>query len=203
MPTNTVIRLALETDAERMLAIYTPIIRETAISFELEPPTVAEFQLRVSNTLRQTPWLVCEEDGKILGYAYAGSYRARAAYQWSVEVTVYVGPASRGRGVGRALYTALCRCLRVQGYHNAFAAIALPNDASVKLHEKLGFKPIGVYRSVGHKLGRWHDVGWWQLALRESGSSPSPPLPVRDVSDTPSWQRSLESGTGLLRLQPR
>ncbi len=198
MPTNTVIKLTLETDAERMLAIYTPIIRETAISFELEPPTVAEFQLRVSNTLRQTPWLVCEEDGKILGYAYAGSYRARAAYQWSVEATVYVGAAWRGRGVGRALYTALCRCLRVQGYHNAFAAIALPNDASVKLHEKLGFKPIGVYRSVGYKLGQWHDVGWWQLALQGFSASPTPPRPLPEVVTTPEWREAFQKGTETL-----
>jgi phosphinothricin acetyltransferase len=196
------IRLARESDTPQMLSIYAPVVRETAISFELEPPAEDEFRRRVTDTLRRTPWLVCEERGDIAGYAYAGQYRARAAYQWSVEVSVYVSAAHRRRGVARALYASLFECLRVQGYYRAYAGISLPNAASVELHERLGFGSIGAYRSVGYKLGKWHDVGWWQLALRESGSSPSPPLPVQDMSDSPRWRRALESGAGLLRLPP-
>lgn len=190
------IRLARESDAERLLGIYIPIIRETVISFELEPPTVAQFAERIRTTLDQTPWLVCDAGDEIAGYAYAGKYRPRAAYQWSAEVTVYVGASWRRKGVGRAVYTSLFECLRVQGYYNAFAAIALPNDASVMMHEKLGFKPVGVYRSVGYKLGAWHDVGWWQLALQDHASSPTPPRPLPEIFSAPGWVDALQAGTG-------
>ena len=160
------VRLATEDDAEGMLAIYAPVVRETAISFELEPPSVEEFRGRIRATLSGHPWLVCEIDGVIAGYAYASEYKSRAAYRWSVETTVYVSAHFRRRGVGRAVYSALLERLRALGFYNALAAIALPNDASVGLHESLGFKHLGTMRNVGFKLGGWHDVGWWQLELR-------------------------------------
>jgi L-amino acid N-acyltransferase YncA len=187
------IRLAREADAAQMLAIYAPVVRETAISFELEPPTEDEFRQRIRNVLEYAPWLVCEDNGDILGYAYASRFRPRAAYQWTVEVTVYVHPDRHRRGVGRALYMALLECLRLQGYCTAVAVIALPNPASVALHESLGFAHIGVFHAVGYKHGQWHDVGWWELALRERDPSPAPPLRLHDVLDTPEWQEALKS----------
>lgn len=139
----------------------------TAISFELEPPTVDEIRERIVKTLAQLPWLVSEDNqGRVQGYVYASKHRERAAYQWSVDVTAYVREDVWGRGVGKTLYVELRQQLIELGYFQAFAGIALPNEASVAPHESVGFKPIGVYRNVGHKQGAWRDVGWWQLALQ-------------------------------------
>lgn len=170
------LRVATAADAEAIAAIYAPLVRSTAISFETEPPSAADMRARIETTLQGLPWLVSLDDaGGVSGYAYAGRHRERAAYQWSVETTVYVGEGSRGKGVGRALYSALFEELVRLGYYQAFAGITLPNAASVALHEGLGFAPIGIYRQVGHKLGRWHDVGWWQRPLQEPVAAPLPP----------------------------
>lgn len=197
---TALIRLATEADAEGIRAIYAPIVAHTAISFETEPPSAAEMRARIARALRHRPWLVCERDGDILGYAYAGEHRERAAYRWCADVSVYVHERARRAGVGRALYSSLFRLLTLQGYHNAYAGITLPNPASVGLHESLGFRPVGVYRSVGYKLGAWHDVGWWQLALRERSADPPPPLDLRSLRDGREWEAALAAGTALLRL---
>jgi len=172
------VRVAVEADAEAVQLIYAPIVRDTAISFELEPPTVAEMQHRITTTLASLPWLVAEDsEGAVVGYAYASRHRERAAYAWSVDVSVYVGDGHRGQGLGRALYEPLLSDLTDHGYVTAFAGIALPNAASVGLHEALGFTRIGVFSSVGYKHGRWHDVGWWQRRLRDAPIEPEPPTP--------------------------
>jgi phosphinothricin acetyltransferase len=197
---TAIIRLATPDDAPSVQAIYAPIVRETAISFELEPPTVEEMRKRIAETIEQRPWLVCECRGDILGYVYASQHRTRPAYQWSVDVSVYVQARTRRFGVGRALYHALFAVLRLQGLYQAHAGITLPNPASVGLHESLGFSPVGVYRAVGYKLGAWHDVGWWQLTLQEPAGSPAPLLALRTVCDSPAWQAALATGVPLLRL---
>jgi phosphinothricin acetyltransferase len=162
------IRVATPLDADAVAAIYAPVVLETPISFELEPPTVDEMRRRIVATLERFPWLVSEDaHGQVDGYAYAGKHRERAAYQWSVDTTVYVRDGSRGQGVGTRLYRQLFERLAELGYFQAFAGIALPNAASVGLHESVGFTPIGVYRNVGFKCGAWRDVGWWQRLLRE------------------------------------
>jgi phosphinothricin acetyltransferase len=171
------IRIATAEDAEGVLSIYAPVVRETAISFETEPPSPAAMRERIERTLEKYPWLVCEIDGAIPGYAYACRHRERKAYQWSAETALYVGEAWRRRGVGRALYAALMPLLNLQGLRNAYAGITLPNPASVALHEAMGFRPVGVYAFVGYKLGAWHDVGWWHLPIGEHGPAPAPPLP--------------------------
>ena len=193
------IRLATEADAEAMLEIYAPVVRETAISFELEPPSVDEFRSRIRTTLERAPWLVCEIDGNVSGYAYAGPLRTRAAYQWSVEVTVYVHGDYRRRGVGSAVYTSLFDCLRLQGYMNAHGGIALPNPGSVGLHESLGFFHTGTYRNVGYKLGAWHDVGWWQLELQSPDIDPSPPILLPEIVNTDEFCERLSNGVSKLR----
>jgi len=175
-----VIRLAAEHDAEQIQAIYALVVRGAAISFELEPPTVPEMRQRIIKTVERLPWVVCEQSGKILGYAYASPHRTRAAYQWSVDVSAYVHVHNRRSGVGHAAYDALFKILTIQGFYNAYAGITLPNPASVGLHESMGFNPVGVYRSVGYKLGSWHDVGWWHLVLREPIL---PPEPIADLGD--------------------
>jgi len=171
------VRVARISDADAIAAIYAPVVRETAISFETEPPTAETMAQRIAETLVTHPWLVAELGDEVVGYAYAGKHRERAAYRWSVDVSGYVREDVRRLGIGRALYEALITILRAQGFRSAFAGIALPNAASVSLHEAVGFKFLGVYKEVGFKHGRWHDVGWWRLGLSESAGSPEEPKP--------------------------
>lgn len=160
------IREAAPDDAEAIRIIYEPYVQSTPISFEENPPTTGEMRTRIEGTLKTHPYLVAEKEGNIIGYAYGSQHRARAAYRWSADVTVYVSPDAQGQGVGKALYKELLKGLASRGYHAAFAGITLPNEKSVALHEAVGFKPVGIYREVGFKLDRWHDVGWWQLLLQ-------------------------------------
>jgi len=195
-----IIRLAREEDAAVMLAIYAPYVRDTAISFETEPPSEDEFRQRVRATLEVGLWLLCEAGGSVLGYAYGGRFHPRRAYQWTVEVTAYVHQEHHRKGVGLGLYTSLLGCLALQGFWSAVGIIALPNPASVGLHERMGFAPAGVLRAVGYKDGRWHDVGWWQRALGEQGPSPAPPRPPEASRESPEWRRALDAGVALLRV---
>lgn len=168
-------------DAEAVREIYAPFVSDNATSFEAEPPNVSTTRQRISDLTEQYPWLVFEADKRVLGYAYASSHRARHAYQWCVEVSVYIHDIARQRGVGRALYLSLFEVLRRQGYVNAYAGITLPNPASVGLHESLGFTPIGVFSGIGFKFGQWHDVAWLQLRLLETEKPVSSPLPAKDI----------------------
>ncbi|MGE5074179.1 MAG: arsinothricin resistance N-acetyltransferase ArsN1 family B [Anaerolineae bacterium] len=186
-----VIRCSKEGDVEGILAIYAPIVRETAISFEVEPPSMEEMHRRIESTVIRLPWLIYDVDGRVGGYAYAGRHRERAAYQWSVDVSVYVAEELRGKGLGRKLYEPLLGILEDLGYYTALAGIALPNAASVGLHEAMGFRPIGVYRNVGYKLGKWHDVGWWQRQLRELGSDPQAPIGIGEYAASGALERRL------------
>ena len=176
-----IIRPARANDAEAVSIIYAPAVEDSIISFELAAPTAKEVERRITETLRRWPWLVYEKDGAIVGYAYAGEHRSRQAYQWSVDVSVYVREDFRRKGVARALYENLFALLRKQGFYNAYAGIALPNDGSVGLHESLGFTKVGVYRSVGHKMGAWRDVGWWHLVLQEHRDNPPLPLNFEEL----------------------
>ena len=146
-------------------------------------------QQRIAAALPKFPWLVCGVDGRMAGYAYAGTHRARAAYQWSVDTSVYVDPAFHRRGIGTRLYTCLFQILAAQGYVRAYAGITLPNAGSVGLHEAMGFQSVGIYRGVGYKLGRWHDVGWWQLTLRETTDPGSVARSRRTSGPDPVWRR--------------
>jgi phosphinothricin acetyltransferase len=175
----SVIRLATDADAAAIASIYAPVVRDTAVSFEMAPPSADVMRQRIRDVLALAPWLVLEEDGAVLGYAYAGSFRTRPAYRFTVETTVYVASGARGRKVGRRLYDELLRRVRLQGFRTAVAGITLPNPASVALHESLGFKPVGVYHKVGFKLGAWHDVGWWELPIGAYDDAPPEPSPLQ------------------------
>ncbi len=197
------IRLATERDAEQIADIYAPNVTDTIISFEFEPPTADEMRRRIELTLQRYPWLVCERhDGRLLGYAYAGAHGSRAAYQWSVDVSVYVHEEARRKGVGRALYASLFAALTLQGFYNAYAGATLPNPASVGLHEAVGFRPVGVYRGVGYKLGAWHDVVWWHLPLRERVEDPHPPSDLPSVVGSEEWEVAMRKGLPLLGGDP-
>ena len=163
-----IIRLATEDDAPAICAIYAPFCAaDSHVSFEVAAPAVQEMRRRIVKTLAGHPWFVAEDGGEILGYVYAGPHRERAAYRWSVDVSVYIGDGARRAGVGRGLYRSLFEALRLQNFVTAFAGATLPNEASVGLHRALGFEEVGVYRRVGFKAGAWRDVIWWRLPLRE------------------------------------
>ncbi len=178
------LRAADPRDAAALAAIYAPIVRDTIISFETDPPGDNEMARRIAETLKTYPWLVAERGGAVVGYAYASPHRQRDAYRWSVDVTAYVDARARRSGVGRALYGGLLAVLRAQGFRSAFAGVALPNPQSVGLHEAMGFAPVGVYRDVGFKLGGWRDVGWWRAALSQGDQPPSEPIPFQAFRHT-------------------
>ncbi len=169
------IRLATAADAAEIAGIYAPFVAGTAISFETEPPDAAEMCSRIEDTLAFAPWLVFEENGRILGYTYACQHRSRAAYRWSVDVSVYVRPDAQRRGIARRLYERLFAASEKLGYVTAFAGITLPNAASVGFHESMGFSPVGTYRNVGYKFGAWRDTGWFQKPLGEPPDCPAEP----------------------------
>lgn len=162
------IRNAIRNDAAAIVAIYNHFIVNTAITFEEQAITESDMAQRIADVQDgDLPWLVAEHDGAVVGYAYATKWRVRHAYRFSVESTVYLAPSSAGKGIGRLLYTALIKRLSEQGYHLVIGGIALPNPASVALHEALGFQKVAEFKDVGFKFGRWVDVGYWQMMLSE------------------------------------
>lgn len=176
--------MATPDDAAAMLAIYAPIVRDSAISFELEPPSVEAFRAKVEGLLATHPWIVaCDSSGAVAGYAYATRFRARPAYDWSAETSVYVDGEHRGAGVGLALGAGLIELLERQGFATAVAGIALPNDPSRALHRRLGYRPVGRFGRVGFKHGSFHDVEFWERGLEGAGASPPPPTPFAALAD--------------------
>lgn len=194
------IRIATTDDAESILKIYAPYIENTSYTFETDVPTIESFKERISSYLQHWPWLVCELGGVIAGYAYGAQHRERVAYQWSVESSVYIHDDYQRMGVARALYTALINILKLQGFRNLYAVINLPNDKSVSFHEKLGFEYFATYKNVGYKLGRWKNVGWWQLQLNEYSMEPEPPVKFSEIK-TEGIENILETSGSLLRMK--
>jgi phosphinothricin acetyltransferase len=180
---KTEIRVATTDDAESIRQIYAPFCTaESAVSFEITPPSQNEMAERISNILPHLPWLVAEHDGRVIAYAYASPHKARAAYNWSVDLAIYAGPEARRTGIGTALCLRLFAILRVLGYYNIYAGTTLPNAASERLFLKLGFEHIAVYKHVGYKAGKWHDVAWYGLSLLPCKENPDDPLPFKDLS---------------------
>ena len=171
------LRRATAGDAAAIAAIYEPYVTRSAVSFELEAPDAGEMRARIESGGDLYPWLVAEDEGKVLGYASASAFRTRPAYRFAVETSVYLREDACGRGLGRALYEPLLDRLTRQGFAQAIGAIALPNEASVRLHERLGFRHVGTYERVGWKLGEWRDVGLWQRPLAMAADPPAEPQP--------------------------
>jgi len=159
------IRRAIPADAPELLEIYAPVVEQTAASFELTVPSEPEFAKRIASSTASHEWLVMESSDHLCGYAYATPHRPREAYRASVETSVYVSPTYHGQGIGKQLYEALFVSLQSRDFHNAYAGITIPNEASIALHRSMGFEPIGVFREVGFKQERWHDVSWWQRPI--------------------------------------
>lgn len=175
--------MATPEDAGAVADIYLPYVWDTAVSFETAAPTVQEMRSRMTSTLATLPWLVVTDSQVVKGYAYASPHRARDAYCWCVDASLYLDASIHGRGHGRRIYTALLNLLVAQGYVNAYAGITLPNAASVGLHEALGFAPVGVFRDVGFKRDRWWDVGWWHRRLADPSCSPRAPKSWTELAD--------------------
>jgi L-amino acid N-acyltransferase YncA len=176
------IRPATPEDAAACAAIYAPFVHASVVSFEEVAPDADTFATRIAHLTATHPWLVAEFDERVVGFAYGCPHRERAAYRWAADVSIYLDPVHQRRGIGRALYEALFARLRAQRFQVACAGITLPNDASVGLHESLGFEPVGIYRGIGWKAGAWRDVGWWQLRLLpplDDDAPPPEPLPQR------------------------
>ena len=176
------IRLAKESDAASILNIYAPYIEKTSFTFETEVPSTEEFANRIHSYLQNWPWLVCEINGEVAGYAYGSKYRERTGYQWCAECSVYVHDDFQRRGVAKALYAALIEILKLQGFRNLYAVINTPNDRSVAFHEQMGFEYFATYQNVGYKLGKWKNVGWWQLQLNDYVPEPVAPKKFSEIA---------------------
>ena len=171
------VRAATPQDAEQLLEIYTPfVISEDCsvsnVSFELTAPSLAEFRQRIVDISSKYPYLVGEKDGQILGYVYCHPYRERLAYQWSVEVTIYLAPAGQGKGLGRLLYETMEKLLCLQGVTMAYSCITVGNDHSIKMHEAVGYRLIGTFTNSGYKNGQWLDTVWLEKQLQPCPKQP-------------------------------
>jgi L-amino acid N-acyltransferase YncA len=177
----TEIRLATTNDAAQVREIYSPNILDAAISFETGVPSMEEIQVRIETILQKYPWIVCVVDDQIVGYVYASKHRDREAYQWSCECTIYMHNDFKGKGIGKELYQLLFKILELQGFKNVYAGITLPNNGSVSIHEKCGFKHFATYENIGYKFGNWHSVGWWKLQINDYDLQPPPPLELSEL----------------------
>ena len=183
------IRLASPDDRFEIADIYAPVVTQTHISFEIVPPSPDEMAKRIAAAMEKHVCLVAEENGRIDAYAYGSKYRDKPAYAWSTETTIYVRDGTRGKGIGRTIYTTLLRILAAQNYRRAFAGIALPNSGSVALHEAVGFTHIGTNPEAGYKFDRWHDLGWWSMQLNDEPGPPPTPRPLAQLGDLSRFLR--------------
>ena len=187
------LRLATQADGDAVAAIYAPYVAETAISFELVPPSGEVMAGRIAAVLERGPYIVAEVDGVVRAYAYAGRFRDRAAYDWTCESTVYVDPSLHRSGLGRATMEALLRVLRLQGFRLVVAGVTPPNPGSIGLHRSLGFRRVGAFEGVGWKHSRWWDVEFFALELfpAEDGVQPAPVRPLPELLGTPELARAI------------
>lgn len=186
------IRSAVLDDAAAMLDIYSPFVINTTVTAEYDAPTLEEFQNRIIHYTEKTPWLVCQIDGKIAGYSYASPHRQRAAYQWSVETSIYVDPAFHRRHIATALYQAVFEILKKQGFYSIYVGITCPNPKSIALHKSAGFRDSGVYHDSMYKFGQWRDVIWMSRALRAYDKEPEPVVFWPEMKDSRETREILQ-----------
>ena len=195
------IRLAdPSSDARQVAAIYYPYVINTHITFEYVPPDGSVIASRMKSQQEKFPWLVCEHERELMGFAYGSSFRSQQAYDWSVETTIYVREAAHNLGIGSALYETLIKCLRLQGYMSAVGVIALPNEPSVSLHNKFGYKEIGILPDAGYKSGSWYDVAIWRLELKEASPTPEKIVSIDDITNTLDFAKILETESYKIRI---
>lgn len=196
---NPIIRLAEKRDVKGILEIYAPFILDTVVTFEETVPDEASFWERIQGIMEELPFLVCEIDGRIAGYAYASAYRSRASYKWAKEVSVYIHPDFYRRRVAQALYTSLNELVRYQGIADLLAIITLPNEQSVGFHEHFGYRKCGEFSKVGYKLDNWQTVGWFELFIQDEKKAPRERiLTLKEITGLPVYQESIQHGLGKL-----
>lgn len=193
------IRLATPKDGEAILNIYKYYIENTAITFETEVPSVEAFEERIENTLSRFPWLVCEVDDVVAGYAYASKHRERAAYQWSADLSIYVDEKYHRRHIAKALYQVLEETLRLQGYYTVFAGVTSPNPKSEAFHAAYGFDTVGVFENVGYKLEQWWGVKWFKYTLTDYQKEPTAPKAFSEVKDAEIFDKILRDAEEMLQ----
>ena len=192
---NSIIRLAEKQDVPGILEIYSPFILDTSVTFEETVPDAVSFWERIQGIMTEFPYLVCEIDGRIAGYAYASSYRGRASYRWTKEVSVYIHPDFYRRRVGQALYTSLNEMVRYQGIADLLAIITMPNESSVAFHEHFGYIKCGEFAKVGYKLGQWQNVGWFELFLQDESQAPKDRiLTLNEIIGLPVFEEAIQKG---------
>lgn len=199
MDRQVIIRSVNEKDAKGILGIYAPFILNTPVSFETEVPGPEAYMQRIRQYQEKLPWLVCEIDGALAGYAYAGDHRLRKAYECTKELSVYVHKNFQHRGVATGLYTALIYILKHQGTTNVLAGITLPNPESVGFHEGFGFKLVGIYHNVGFKLDKYHDVGWWELEIGDNKKFLHDIIPVNELYNSQEWNEAIKIGISKIK----
>lgn len=178
------IRIAQSSDSAQLLRIYRPFVTDNSVSFETEVPSIRDFQVRMKSYMLNYPWLVCQDNAKIIGYAYASRYRDRIAYQWSCECSVYIDRNFQRKGIAGTLYSTLFDILSFQGFVNVYAVITHPNPASIKFHKTAGFKLFAIYKKVGYKFGKWHDVHWYSKEVNEHFIKPKAPRAFASIKKT-------------------
>ncbi|WP_226004971.1 GNAT family N-acetyltransferase [Natrinema salinisoli] len=200
MASDVRIRVATADDAVTIRDIYAPFCESTAVTFEETPPTESEMADRIASTLETHPWLVCELAGDVVGYAYAGPLRKRRAYEWVVELSVYVADSARGMGVGRALYESLFAVLERQGIRDGYAVTTVPNPETERFHERMGFDRLVDFPGIGYTQGEWQDVAWWRRSLAEKSETETPdrPRPFSAVREDADWESLVRAGEDLL-----
>ncbi len=195
-----ILRAAAEKDAAQMLAIYAPYVIQTTVSSEYIPPSLEEFKGRMRKFQERLPWLACEIDEEIAGYGYASPHRTRAAYQWSVETSIYVSEGWHRHGIANAIYSALFELLAIQGYYNIYVGITSPNERSMKFHKAMGFIISGAYQESMYKFGQWRDVLWMGKSLRPHEGEPQPTVPFPELLKTPVAERVLRQAVQHIHL---
>ena len=199
---SPIIRLAEKRDVPGILEIYAPFILETSVTFEEIVPNEDSFWERIQGIMAELPYLVCEIDGRIAGYAYASGYRSRASYRWSKEVSVYIHPDFRRKKVADALYTSLNDIVRYQGIADLLAIITMPNEPSVTFHEHFGYRKCGEFSKVGYKLNQWQNVGWFELFLQDENKAPKDRIiPLDEVAELPMFQEAIQKGLNKLKME--
>lgn len=192
------IRLAKVWDSDSILQIYASFITDTVITFECNVPTITEFRERMAKIQSKYPWLVCEINNNIVGYAYASCFNEREAYNWSVDSSIYINTQYQRKNIGKALYFALFELLKLQGYNNVYAGVTLPNIKSESLHKSFGFKPIGIYQSAGYKFGCWYDVKWYGLKINEYVQSPVKPKVIDEINNNNEFKEIIEKSEQMI-----
>ena len=177
------VRMAKLQDVPRILEIYGPYVEHTAVSFEYTVPTLEAFTQRFLKITARFPWLVWEEDGEILGYAYGTLPWERAAYQWDASASIYLCPQARGRGIGRKLYAELERLLQRQGYRKVYAVITTDNEASARFHQAVGYRHTATFPNCGYKFGKWYGTVWMEKDLNTWDTPPREPVPIHQISE--------------------